>query len=596
MIQKTETCQNCKNKFVIEPEDFSFYEKIQVPPPTWCPDCRSQRRLVWRNERILYKRKNDAPNKDELLISNHSSDFPAPIYDQDYWRSDNWDPLSYGQEYDFNKPFFQQFKELLQKVPRMNLTNLQSVNSEYCNFTYQAKNCYLNFASDINEDTAYVYHTIYCKNSLDLLSCRKTEWCSEGIHSQDSYETSYFWFSKDCIDSRLLYNCHNCQSCVGCVNLRNAKYQIFNQQYGKDEYLEKVKTLNLGSHNDFQKAFRQFTDLIVRFPHKFANIIQARNVSGDYITNSKNCYFCFDIEGPVEDCKYIIYGVPNLRDCYDGYGTGNGMEMAYEVTSAGGNAQRIFFSPMAWTGDYYFYSHLCEGSSNIFGCVGLRQKRYCILNKQYTKESFDKLRIKIMKHMEEMPYTDKKGKVYKYGEFFPPELSPFSYNETIAQEYFPLTKEQAIEKGYKWKDPEPRNYQITTAHDQLPDHIKDVDDSILNQTVGCQHQGKCNEQCSEAFKIIPQELQFYRKMNLPLPRLCPNCRHYRRIKQRNPLKLWYRICQCSGIQSDNKVYTNTADHIHHSKIEHCPNELETTYAPERPEIVYCEQCYNAEVV
>ena len=38
-------CQNCKSEFIIEPEDFNFYEKIKVPAPTWCPECRMIR--VW---------------------------------------------------------------------------------------------------------------------------------------------------------------------------------------------------------------------------------------------------------------------------------------------------------------------------------------------------------------------------------------------------------------------------------------------------------------------------------------------------------------------------------------------------------------------
>ncbi|MEE8131863.1 MAG: hypothetical protein V3T98_02355, partial [Candidatus Paceibacterota bacterium] len=87
---------------------------------------------------------------------------------------------------------------------------------------------------------------------------------------------------------------------------------------------------------------------------------------------------------------------------------------------------------------------------------------------------------------------------------------------------------------------------------------------------------------------------FYKKMNLPLPRLCPNCRHYQRIKQRNPLKLWHRKCQCAGKKSDNEVYKNTIEHFH--KTDHCPNEFETTYSSERKEIVYCERCYQQEVV
>jgi hypothetical protein len=215
---------------------------------------------------------------------------------------------------------------------------------------------------------------------------------------------------------------------------------------------------------------------------------------------------------------------------------------------------------------------------NAFGlsseyCASLRNKQYCILNRQYSNNEYEELVLKIIKHMNDMPYVSQRasgltfasataGKkeqiVYKYGEFFPPEFSPFSYNETIAQEYFPLTKEQAIEQGHSWKDPEPRNYQITKTPAQLPDHIKDVPDSITEEIIQCAHaklttsqvvistsqvdnpdrlEPTCNEQCTTAFKIIPDELQFYRKMNLPLPRLCPNCRHYARLRQRNPLKL-----------------------------------------------------------
>lgn len=149
----------------------------------------------------------------------------------------------------------------------------------------------------------------------------------------------------------------------------------------------------------------------------------------------------------------------------------------------------------------------------------------------------------------------------------------WSQNPPIAQEYFPLTKEQALEEGYRWKNKEERNYSIDIKNEDIPDDINDVNDDILNKVIECSHKGTCNHQCIEAFKIIPEELQFYKRMNLPLPRLCPNCRHYERLSQRNPLKLWHRTCMHEG----------------------CNNEFETSYSPDRPEIVYCEDCYKREV-
>jgi hypothetical protein len=225
--------------------------------------------------------------------------------------------------------------------------------------------------------------------------------------------------------------------------------------------------------------------------------------------------------------------------------------------------------------------------------VGLRSKQYCILNKQYSKEDYEAMVPKILEHMNAMPYEDSKGRQHRYGEYFPIEISPFPYNDTIAQEFFPLSKEDAAKLGYPWKDSDSKTHTTTTEAAALPDNIAEADDGILRQVIACEHKGKCNDQCSVGFKITPQELQFYRQLNVPLPRLCSNCRHYDRLKQRNPLKLWQRACQCAGQTSDNSAYKNDVAHFHGE--DHCPSKFQTPYAPDRPEIVYCEQCYQAEV-
>ena len=224
----------------------------------------------------------------------------------------------------------------------------------------------------------------------------------------------------------------------------------------------------------------------------------------------------------------------------------------------------------------------------------MRNKKYCILNTQYTKEEYEALLPRIIAHMNTMPYVDARGMVYKYGEFFPPDFSPFAYNETIAQEYAPLTKESARTSGYRFRDADAKQYAITKKSQDLSDEIGFVNDSVLQDTIKCMHAGQCDEQCTTAFKIIPAELQFYRTIHLPLPRLCSNCRHYERLKQRNPLKLWHRRCMCGGAVSENGVYHNTVAHSH--GVASCPNEFETSYSPERKEIVYCEACYQQEVV
>jgi hypothetical protein len=346
-----------------------------------------------------------------------------------------------------------------------------------------------------------------------------------------------------------------------------------NKQYDKEGYMKELARLDVGSYaglSEFKKIFEEKSRGAI---HRFADIFHSENVSGNGIESSHNCHYSFDIAGNA-DSKYVwrILDEGGM-DNYD-ITVATKPTLAYEGQGAGfGHGSK--FSLSSGDTSYSHYTHSCiSGCSYNFGCVGLTNKQYCILNKQYTKEEYEALVPKIIAHMNAMPYKDAKGRVYPYGEYFPPELSPLGYNETMAQEYFPLTKEEALSKGYTWRDPDVKTHTITKRAEDLPDHIKDVDDLILGEAIGCAHGGGCMHQCTVAFKIIPSELQFYRKADLPLPRLCPNCRHYERLAQRNPMKLWRRKCMREG----------------------CTNEFETSYAPERKEIVYCESCYQKEVI
>src|SRR5674476_130622 len=109
MEAQTRQCQNCKKDFIIEPDDFGFYEKIKVPLPTFCPDCRRIRRFAWRNERTLYRRTCNLCKKN--IIAMYHESVPFPVYCRECWYGDGWDATSYGCPYDINKSFFEQYKE-----------------------------------------------------------------------------------------------------------------------------------------------------------------------------------------------------------------------------------------------------------------------------------------------------------------------------------------------------------------------------------------------------------------------------------------------------------------------------------------------------
>ncbi len=587
------TCQNCKQNFVIEPEDFAFYNRIQVPPPTFCPDCRSQRRMTWRNERTLYHSKCAATGKN--IISMFDPENPIVVYNRDHWWSDNWDQLATGRDYDFSKPFFIQFRELLEKAPLPNLANTNVVNSDYGNHNEGLKNCYLVYASYTNENLSYSSGAVDCKDSCDLYITEKVEQCYELALSGPMNKCSFTYNSADCLDSHFLDSCENLINCLGCVNIKKKSHHIFNQPYSKEDYKKELERLDLGSYSSLQAFKKRYADFKKDFPHRYTTMVKSQDSTGDVIINAKNCKDSFDIYGNVEDCRYVIHGL-DQKDAYDAYGFGANASLLYEVVDSGIDASNYKFTDYVHGCHNIEYAYACHFSDNLFGCVGLRKKKYCILNKQYSKEEYEALVPKIKKHMDEMPYIDKKGGAYKYGEFFPAELSPFTYNETIAQEYFPLNKTSANEKGFGWKELKEKNYQPTIKTSELPDHIKDTSEDITKEVIACAHMdsptGGCEEQCTGAYKITAQELQFYKKFNYPLPRLCSNCRHYQRLKQRNPFRLWHRKCQCAGTHSENGKYQNVIEHIHGNT--HCENDSETPYSPDRPETIYCGQCYQTE--
>ena len=354
-------------------------------------------------------------------------------------------------------------------------------------------------------------------------------------------------------------------------NLRNKSYVFRNIQMTREEYLEKMKEIHLDSYQTQEQLRKEFETMIPKAICRPALVRNIINCTGDFLGHSKNTHFAFSVIDS-ENSKYIIFGANTIKDSYDLFNAGRN-ESCYELTEAGGENNNAKFCLGVSTGININYCVFSKNLTNCFGCVGLDNKQYCIFNKQYTKEEYEILLPKIIEQMNTNPYIDKKGRVYKYGEFFPAELSPFAYNESIAYEEFPMTKKEAEEQGYLWRDMEEKNYSTTIKSNELADSMNDVTDDILKEIIECPNKGQIETKCTFGYRIMPDELCFYRLMKIPLPRFCPNCRYYERRKWKNPWKLWHRNCMKEG----------------------CQNEFETSYAPDRPEIIYCEKCYQQEV-
>jgi hypothetical protein len=334
--------------------------------------------------------------------------------------------------------------------------------------------------------------------------------------------------------------------------LINKKYCIFNKQYSKEEYQKRLTDIN---KKTLEEQKTMIKDFFLKHPHKFFNGQDSLNCSWNYLFNNKNVFDGFDINDS-QDSKYCDT-VNNILDCYDWSYTGYDGNQCYQLATCGDKIHHTAFSINIWSGGYYvYYCILCINIKHCFACVWIRNKEYCIFNKQYTKEEYEKLIPQIIKHMQ----AD-----WERGEFFPASLSPFGYNETVAMEYYPLTKQEALAKWFNRSDyeaPFPQVDKIIKAN-EVPD-IKFVNDDILNRAIIC-------EITSKPFRIIKQELEFYRKHNIPLPTKHPDQRHKERMALRNPRKLRDRNCM------------------------KCWIDIKTSYSPDREEIIYCETCYNKEI-
>ncbi|MDP2642788.1 MAG: hypothetical protein Q8P62_03020 [Candidatus Peregrinibacteria bacterium] len=579
------TCTQCQSSFEVTQEDLDFLgrvspifneKKYSIPTPTLCVDCRHQDRQAWRNERVLYKRKCSATGKP--IISVYSEDKPFPVYENDYWHSDKWDALSYGRDFDFTRPFFEQFKELTNIVPQIARSALSNENSDYVNQAGWCRNCYLIFEADHNENclySSYIYDSKFC---MDMTMASKCQLCYESIDCENCYNLKFSQNCKNSSDSWFLKNCIGCKNCYGCVNLRNKEYFFLNEKLDKESYEKKVAAFKKMSIKSLKQAHASFLNFAKKFPQKFMEGHQNEDVSGNYISSSKNCHDCYDINN-CWDCKNVTNS-RFMKNCHDitVFGSLEGAEVCYYCHEIGAGTKNVIFSDQIISCYNINYSKAClSNSHDLFGCIGLKHKSYCILNKQYSEKEYNELVPKIIAHMEKnerahgasaqveresgsasSSETEPKIENGEFGEFFPKELTPYSYNETVAQDYYPLSKEDAIKKGYTWRDPAKRDYLPQTY--VVPEYIDEVKPDITAQILAC-------EICKKNYKITEEELNFYKKQLLPIPNDCHDCRHKNRFNLRNQRHLYKRNCQ------------------------KCNIGIETTFKEDSDIVVYCEKCY-----
>jgi len=558
------TCKNCGVTFAITDEDLAFYDmvspvfggqKYAIPPPTHCPDCREQRRLALNNERFLY------PGTCGLCGKKTPTEHPPyaaqPIYCRECWHSDKWDARAFGKDFDFKRKFFDQWKELKRTSPAQALS-LQGTNenSEYTHLAGDCKNCYLIMHADHDEDCYYGYGV---KNSTSCVDAYNNFYCELCFDSLDCHRCYGLVRCQDCVNcgaSAFLRDCVGCKECFLCTGLREKTYCFENKQLTREDYQAKMRSIDLGSHKQYQHCATRLRELELQHTFKAFQGYNLENCSGSQLYNCKNVQESFDCDD-VENGKFLYQIVIGAKNVYDAYQYGNNFQMSYENSICGLDGYHyLFCHETHWSTDMLFGWYM-ENCRSCFGCASMHHARYCILNKQYTKEEYEQLVPRIIEHMRSTG---------EWGEFLPLTHILHGYNKTTAALHYPLKREECLAKGIPWEDYEPPPPQVSRTIEAaaLPDNIGDAPADILQCAIKCEATGKL-------FKLTAPELRFYRERHLPLPRRDWDQRHVDRFLRRTPRHLWNRTCA------------------------KCKKAIRTTFAPNRPEIVYCEQCYLSAV-
>ncbi len=575
-----QTCKKCRKAFLISSEELSFSEFISpkfngnqflIPPPTLCPQCRQQARLVWRNERALYERNCNLCRK--RVISMYRPNTPYRVYCESCFWSGPWNPLEFGRSFDFSRPFFDQFAELLRSTPLVALINVNTKNSEYCNRIYDGRDNYLaHIALYGPESLMYTYYTMRSQHCVDVTYTHNSEYCYEVTDAEKCNECFYSNRIENCSRSYFLEDCTNCSFCFGCKNLVNCSYCIFNKQYTREEYLAFLEKASLDNFHAVEEWRRRCREFFNNFPVQ--NIISrnCKNVSGCNVFDCEDSVEIYDMHES-RNLRYCAFG-ENCENSMDCYGFGDSKNCYNSIALV--DVQDVRFTVTAVHSSDLLYSYECYANSNhCFGCCGLKGNSYCILNRQYSRDEYQALMPRIIEHM--------RG-TGEWGSFFPGSISPFAYNETVAFDYYPLSPERAFEEDYKWYErtsslseydepfPCDRRVELEDFRDtessprvlpttNIAGSIRDLPDEILNWELECKASGK-------TFRVQPQELEFYRKFHLPLPRYHPDERHRHRLDLRYPRMIWETSCAC------------------------CRKSMESSFKPGTTALVYCQSCYG----
>ena len=523
-------CEITGHPFEVSDTERAYCEREGLPLPRLSPVERWREMLIFRNRRHLFRTKCALSGRPILTAIPPQSGFT--IVDAGVWEGDEWEATDFGREYDFSRGFFEQFFELARLVPLPSLAGAGSTreNSDFVNGVSRAKNCYLVFGGFDIEDCLYGHGVQLSRNLIDTTAASDCELCYSCSDIRGCYNLQFAQHCVGCSDSTFMFNCQSCRNCYGCVNLFHKEYCIWNEQLTPEEYRRRRAAISLSSQAALTEQRTRFDAFRKQFPLRAYNGARNEGSSGNFLYDTKNAVNCLNCNKG-EDLEHCFQLGADTKSSLFFLCFGSQSEQVYNSVSCGLDVQRLrFCEGIRVNCAELDYCMSCSyGVQECFGSIGLKRKRYCILNREYSKGEYYELKERIISQMRA------RG---EWGSSFPSRFSPHFYNRSDAIDVLPLPRAEALARGFRWDDEE--QTAATGDFAVLPDDVSMAADTILSQVFLCRDTGR-------PYKLLPAELAYLRREGIALPTKSP----MRRLEERagfsryRPLERM-NCCDCSS--------------------------------------------------
>ena len=523
----TQVCKITRQPFELHKREADAYRHFNLPLPSISPHERFRRQLAFKGRQQFYWRKCDITGK--RIYSIYPKKAPFPVISSELWYSDEWDPLQYGRKFKPKKSFLEQLFALWQVVPRP-AQAAKGVAHSYA--IYDARHIADSFLVSEAEHVERSCYSVGLRSCVDCCDCLNVSHCSDCYECIDCHECSLLRWAEHCWgcrDSWFLSNCQNCKHCLFCANLQDKEYYIFNEKVTPEDYEKTLAELKLNNRTMLETARKKFFGFLKTREVSKRYVDDWDSTTGNYLYQTTNAYESYNCS----DCRDIVRccSLTKAKHCLDGHSFGDDISESAQFVSCGMKATHLLNCVDCFDHvSHLAYCFNCEKSSHLLGCVGLREKEYCILNKQYTKAEYQETRFFIEAQMREK---------HQWAAYLQIAFSPFAYNQSAAQEYIPLNEIQAALMSYLWETDEDElvkpsqllggDDEPSERYSEIPAEISEIDRDARRTTVYlCEMSGK-------PFQFSEMELLLYDRMGVPPPGRVFEQRHKERIAR---LGLW----------------------------------------------------------